>query len=195
MSFGLLCCAIVTADMKGIKPEWPSVTSVLNLAANSFRRLKSTGEWDNVSGNRSRAFMTHPMKSIPENTSKPVPRKLICWNCGDGHHLKDCKKPKDQKKIELARSKFRPRGNRRFQPQGRRDDKSNKPFNQNHRRAYLLEQGKRRVKGAHATPGDRAPPAEVNQVDKITEQEANVAVRAGAVRSALRNRCMLPFSS
>ena len=41
---------IVAADMKGIKPEWPSVTSVLNLAANSFRRLKSTGEWDNMSG-------------------------------------------------------------------------------------------------------------------------------------------------
>ena len=33
---------IVAADMKGIKPEWPSVTSVLNLAANSFRRLEST---------------------------------------------------------------------------------------------------------------------------------------------------------
>ena len=101
-------------------------------------------------------------------------------------HLKDCKKPKDQKKIELARSKFRPRGNRRFQPQGRRDDKSNKPFNQNHRRAHLLEQGKRRVKGAHATPGDRTPPVEVNQVAKIAEQEANVAARAGAVCTALR---------
>ena len=92
---------IVAADMKGIKPEWPSVTSVLNLAANSFRRLKSTGEWDNVSGNRSRAFTAHPVKSIPENSFKPAPRKLICWNCGDGHHLKDCKKPKDQMKIEL----------------------------------------------------------------------------------------------
>ena len=44
---------IVAADMKGIKPEWPSVTSILNLAANSFRRLKSTGEWDNVSGGTS----------------------------------------------------------------------------------------------------------------------------------------------
>ena len=130
---------------------------------------------DYVSGNRSRAFTAHPAKTIPENSFKPAPRKLICWNCGDGHHLKDCKKPKDQKKIELARSKFRPRGNRRFQPQGRRDDKSNKSFNQNHRRAHLLEQGKRRVKGAHATPGGRAPPAEVNQVDKIADQEANVA--------------------
>ena len=95
-----------------------------------------------------------------------------------------------KRKLSWLRSKFRPRGNRRFQPQGRRDDKSNKPFNQNHRRAYLLEQGKHRVKGAHATPGDRAPPVEVNRVDKISEQEANVAVRAGAVRAALRNRCM-----
>ena len=39
-------------------------------------------------------------------------------------------------------------------------------------------------------PGDRTPPVEVNRVDKITEQEANVAVRVGAVRAALRNRCM-----
>ena len=91
---------------------------------------------------------------------------------------------------ESLLTSVRPVANNVLMPQGRRDDKSNEPFNQNHRRACLLEQGKHRAKGAHATPGDRTPPVEVNRVDKIAEQEANVAARAGAVRSALRNRCM-----
>ena len=52
-----------------------------------------------------------------------VQSKLICWNCDGPHHLKDCKKPIDWKKVEMARSEFKPRGNKPCQSNERRGDK------------------------------------------------------------------------
>ncbi len=34
------------------------------------------------------------------------PAQLACWNCGGNHHLKDCKEPKNQGRIDDAKKKW-----------------------------------------------------------------------------------------
>ena len=56
------------SDKTGLHPVWPDVDATLNLAANTYTRLKTNEEWN-----------------LPR-----APQALVvitCWNCGKGHTL------------------------------------------------------------------------------------------------------------
>lgn len=80
------------ADKYGGRPEWPTLEHILNLATNTYHRLHKSDQW-NI-----------PKKKGYTVTTDRV--TLICWNCGGPHHLKDCPKPKDKKRIEENKKKF-----------------------------------------------------------------------------------------
>ena len=93
------------ADMEGTQPKWPPISQILNLATNTYRRMKSTGQWDGIVSRRSKAFVTLVPRALPAASTQSS-TEVICWNCGGRHHLKDCTRPKDQGRIDRARERF-----------------------------------------------------------------------------------------
>ena len=89
------------ADKTGQLVNWPTVSELTSMATNSYKRLKSSNQWLTTPTGRRRALTAAP----PSNGPRRFTPK--CWNCGEeGHTLKDCKKPKDNAKIETARQAF-----------------------------------------------------------------------------------------
>jgi hypothetical protein len=61
------------------------------------------------------------IKTRPSSTSHVLTvSTIVCFNCGEQHHLNDCPKPKDKQQIESNKSKFRAASSR-----GPQNSKSN----------------------------------------------------------------------
>ena len=187
------------ADMKGVAVVWPSLNSVCRFALAMYRRLKASGEWDAVVGGRSRAYMGQPrLPPSPSTPFGPKP-KLICWNCGEeGHGVSDCKKPKNQSRIDSQRNKFfkgrdrkgfrSPKGrNFKPKPQGpkRRTGPDGRPQIRNKNGAYVLDQkAARQIRDDNIRRDLGAEGAKLPA--RGAQPQGNVAVQAEAVRVALR---------
>jgi DNA-directed RNA polymerase subunit RPC12/RpoP len=124
------------ADMEGARPVWPPVSKVLNLATNSYRRMKASGEW--LKPGKKTAFTGDASQS----SEKKKTFVIICWNCGGQHLLKECPKPKDEKRIQAARKKFNEARKKRKgkTPPKHKTGEDGKPMILNKNGVYVLDQ-------------------------------------------------------
>ena len=84
--------------------EYPSVPRTLNTSLNVYRRLiTTTSLWCRPTGTKPTAL-----------NAAPATFKLRCWNCEGDHHVKDCKAPRDEKRIAANRDKFNANRRNRF---------------------------------------------------------------------------------
>ncbi len=190
---------LFAADKAGIEPQWPSIGELLNMASNSYRRLKSAGKWDKYTSKKGSYFsgqLPAMTPRTPGNTPqrKPKPGQR-CWNCGsDKHLLPDCPKPRDENKIDANRKKFlegKKSTRRPFKskPKGTSSPPSTKmgmtavssdgkPLILNKNGVYVLDQ-----KAWKSTKSKTAPPVPPTETDSTTPQDTNP--RATQVRSLL----------
>ena len=141
--------ARVKADSEGLLvPEFPSVESITQLATNSYNRLKEASEWTNTkkTGAAFVAAGANPAGSQSAQRGGGSNTTLVCWNCSGPHLLRDCPEPKDQAKIDAARSKFR--SSRRPK---HKTSKEGKPLILNKRGLYVLDTKKWRAKQTSRT--------------------------------------------
>ena len=170
----------VVADTKGVQPQWPRVTEVINLALNSYRRLKNSGTWDEIVKNPAKALLGAPSTTIAPASG------LQCWNCGGHHHLKDCTKALDQAKIDRARQQFKQQRKGRGKTLPRHATGSDgKPLVLNKNGAYVLDQQAWRAVRAHLAI--TSAPSRSDSAPSTTGTPSQVTVQADAIRSALRS--------
>ena len=185
----------VKADMAGVQPSWPSITKVINLATTTHRRLKATGVWDEMTRKRGKACALMPNPNSKGATTYAV----LCWNCGKPHHLKDCKLPIDQAKVDKARAAFRSKrknstsnktnGKPRF-----KSGSDGKPLVLNKKGACVLDQKKWRALSAHFADKDGST-KNVEEASKSSESipnttegngpYGNLAMRVNTVKEKL----------
>ena len=107
------------ADKHGGQPAWPTVSEILRLATNTYRRLVQTGDWARPAvGGKRRALAAQT--SAPRDDSggyghgsgrgsgpPPFRRRRICFNCEkEGHLVPSCPEPLDQDKIKRNKQAF-----------------------------------------------------------------------------------------
>ena len=85
------------ADMSGMAPEWPSVTHLVNLATNSYSRMKIDKKWNGDTNKRVPAL----------NVTGTEKRRRSCFNCQKDHLLPDCPEPRDEARIAKNRAAFK----------------------------------------------------------------------------------------
>ena len=197
------------ADMDGARPVWPAVSKILNLATNSYRRMKASGEW--LKPSKKTAFTGE----VPQTSDKKKTYVIICWNCGGQHLLKECPKPKDENRIQAARKKFRAKLNERRKgrssgstPPKRKTGEDGKPMILNKKGVYVLDQKAYKASLSQTSSGGQgggtgdanatSPTANVaartdhnspqGSEQDDTSSSRGVTFRADAVRSILRRR-------
>jgi hypothetical protein len=197
------------ADMDGARPVWPAVSKILNLATNSYRRMKASGEW--LKPSKKTAFTGE----VPQTSDKTKTFVIICWNCGGQHLLKECPKPKDENRIQAAWKKFRAKLNERRKgrssgstPPKRKTGEDGKPMVLNKNGVYVLDQKAYKASLSQTSSGGQgggtgdanatSPTANVaartdhNSPQGSEQDDASssrgVTFRADAVRSILRRR-------
>ena len=143
-----------TADKVGGQPDWPSVTVITTLATNTYRRLVASGEWvaPAPAGTKVSGYL-----SVTEHAKRPTTTfQVVCWNCGGQHNARECKKPRDEAKIQAARDKFmaakRARGG--GNPKHKMG-KGGKPLILNKKGAYVLDQKRWRAMLAKSDKSDK----------------------------------------
>jgi hypothetical protein len=200
------------ADMEGTRPQWPSVSKILNMATNSYHRLKSSGRWDKSARAKSSAYVTQATWRSPRSETRPSGK---CFNCGSADHmLYDCPKPRDERKIEGNRKKFFDDKKKRqsSSPRGSNSGGSREgslPMKLNKHGLLVVDQKKYQQMRRAATSSSTAPtpvanpstpsiqanmastnPEMVSSSDRpspsTTQAQSDVAPRARAIRSALR---------
>ena len=197
------------ADLHGTQPRWPSVRSVVGLATNTYRCLKQSGVWDGKvktppgahtasSHSQSRALTNQPSRPPtvtrgPATTTTPGARTCAkCWNCDGDHLLNDCPLPHNHAKIEAARRRYQAWRCTRGKPRHTTGE-GGRPLILNRQGHYVLNQQRWRqmqgntsstsAPGASSTP----PPAPTPSPSPAAPgTSANVAIRAEAIRTALR---------
>ena len=115
---------ISEADMHGTRPKWPSISAILTLATNSYRRMKVTKQWDvATTGNGTQAGLTgtpkpgpHPRTQLQQDPF-PGKKQYKCFNCDKvGCNPRICKAPRDEAKIERNRKAFMDAKSRKTDP-------------------------------------------------------------------------------
>lgn len=168
---------LIKADLKGVKPVWPSLSEVIRLAKNSYSRLKSAGLWDDPK----KSAKGYTAQLTPNRPQSSTPRKLLCWNCGsDNHLLNDCTVKRNQDKIDEARRKFRA-----MRRPKHKTSADGKPLIRNKNGAYVLDSKKVKNKTAKSKSDNKTESTNPNETGDV-KSSANVAHRADAIRSALR---------
>jgi hypothetical protein len=201
------------ADMEGARPVWPAVSMVLNLATNSYRRMKASGEW--LKPSKKTAFTGE----VPHSGDKKKTYVIVCWNCGGQHLLKECPKPKDESRIQAARKKFKEKlselkkkRRKGSTPPQRKTGEDGKPMILNKNGVYVLDQKAYKASlsrtpaitsgggqgGGTGETTATTPTANVAARTDLNSQQASeqgdssssrgVTFRADAVRSILRRR-------
>ena len=199
------------ADKFGGIPNWPSITTITNLATSMYSRLKNKGDWVADAKTKKGAYNANGSgpPALPDSTPRP---KRSCWNCGSPDHLlNDCDKPRDQAKIDAARKRFRAQNPRPPGPGGKarrkgafhangtkRKTRRKPPPSKKDKVDYdqSLLQGIRGLLGSMTDPkppvvpppADRSPstPPAVHHVD-VPATDSDVTVRAASIRALLRN--------
>jgi len=94
-------------DKKGVIPQFPSYTSILNLATATYTRLQAEGKW-NVPSKKEAALAAQSQGGQSGGRSGGRrPFKGNCFNCGSPKHpLPLCPHPRDEAKIAKAREEF-----------------------------------------------------------------------------------------
>ena len=186
----------LAADLTGSRPAYPSVSSLLNMALNSYKRLKSSGVWDSQTGRKPRASIAAPPTPVAAQASQqlqcqPVssnssPPKKICWNCGENHVVLECPYPRNEEKIAKGREKWKAAKRSQGKPK-RRTGPDGRPQVLNKRGYYVLDQ--KAWKAAQlATQGVAAGAGSgsCSTTPRAETSASNVAERATAIKSALK---------
>lgn len=81
----------------------PTPGELYKLAEQTYLELVSTDAWTGITTKGT----THTGLTVGGAPS-PAPHTPVCWNCGEpGHNVMTCPKPKNQKRIDAERTKFR----------------------------------------------------------------------------------------
>jgi len=80
-----------------------TVDQILTKAVAKYRLLVEENKWNSNGTTGKSVFLA---KGIKDASSFQTKFQVICWNCGGGHGLGDCKAIKDEAKIQQARDKF-----------------------------------------------------------------------------------------
>jgi hypothetical protein len=91
-------CAIDLALLETGQTTQISADKVLELAAAEYCKLCEKGEWTGAGNKGKSAFIASGIQAKV--------RIAVCWNCGGAHKLDECKKSKDEKKIQAAKDKY-----------------------------------------------------------------------------------------
>ena len=193
------------ADLHGTQPRWPSVTSVINLATNAYRRLKQAGIWDGkvksqpgalVTGRPQRALTNRPAtrpptRPTPTSTGTGARPRPKCWNCDGEHLLVDCTAPRDQAKIDAARARYRAwRSSRGSRPRPRTTTGADgRPMILNRNGSYVLDQ--RRWRAMHYSAStesnsSRHAPRESSRVDSHPSSSSDSTSSSPPARTGSR---------
>jgi hypothetical protein len=74
---------------------------IFTLAESEYRDMQTLNTWSGVHTKGSSAFNAgHPSDGTGTTTQ-------LCFNCGGPHHVKECKKPRDENKINQAAANFK----------------------------------------------------------------------------------------
>ena len=190
------------ADLKGISPTWPDLSTILTLANNTHQRMKHSGLWDGAT-RRSQAH--NAIASAPPQQCHPArgthtargPRPVKCWNCGGQHPLPDCPSPRDEARIERAREQHRANNPRSLRGKPKYETGSDgKPLILNRQGPCVLDQKKwRRMRALLATPTTANTPTNDGRGTQSTaparSPSGHVARHATAMRSALTSATSL----
>ena len=97
--------------------DMPTIKYILTYAQLAYRNLVQSGDWDSVLQKPAgkSAFVAQPGTFSPPSTSggqTPATfAKGTCFNCGGDHHLRFCKEPRDNDRINHNRAQH-PNGTR-----------------------------------------------------------------------------------
>jgi hypothetical protein len=77
-------------------------SSLHGMADAEYVHMKYSGQWTLPKGHGDNAALI---------TVKPLPKAVlqagVCWNCSkEGHHLGECKKPRDNRRIDANKTAF-----------------------------------------------------------------------------------------
>ena len=202
-----------TADMRGVAVEWPPLKSICLFALAMYRRLKAAGIWDSTVGGRTGAYLSQPRLPSSGTSCTLTPRRpgtssrpftisdIECWNCGEkGHGVDDCKKPRNEQRIQAARKKyFDAKRQRRSggsgttrrssgQPPKRKVGQNGYPMILNKNGAYVVDQKllktlRNDIRGDQPSEGAKPPPTAL-----APEAPGYEAGQAEAIRSTLRDQ-------
>ena len=130
------------ADMYSLAPEWPTVSSLVNLATNSYSRMKVANKWHGTGSGKAAAFAAQtPDRSTTSSVQRP---KRRCFGCGkDTHLLPDCPEPRDEARIAKNRAAFQkanPRNGSSRKGPLHKTSSDGKPLIRNKLGAYVLDQ-------------------------------------------------------
>ena len=130
--------------MTGVKPNWPSVGNLSNLATNSCSRMQQENKWHRAK-DKSAAFNateTYCLPVTPSGKTNTKP-KHRCWLCGSPNHMApECPQPRDEAKIAKNRDAFLKANPRTRPPRGphRKLESDGTPLIRNKHGAYVLDQ-------------------------------------------------------
>jgi len=195
----------VAADMAGSNAAaYPSITKLLNMALNAYRRMKLSGVWTSQTGRKSQASLTAQpsVQPVVPSSSQPSVNNATqshqhqdkgkyvrkCWNCDSIEHvLGDCPDPHNQAKIDANRKKFAAFKRSR----GRSSTKvvNGKPMKLNKNGYYVLDQKamreQKKLASLTAVPDKASLAAQVTSPE-VTSSQALVST--DTVRSNLKSK-------
>jgi hypothetical protein len=74
----------------GTPPDFLPLDIIFALAESEYRDMQTLNKWSGIHTKSSSAFNA----SHPSDGSGPTTQ--VCFNCGRHHHVKECKKPRDE---------------------------------------------------------------------------------------------------
>jgi hypothetical protein len=80
-----------------------TVDQILTKAVAKYRLLVEENKWNSNPSSGKSVFLAKGIKDASQFQAK---FQVICWNCGGGHALGECKITKNEVKIQQARDKF-----------------------------------------------------------------------------------------
>ena len=160
------------ADRTGNRPQWLPVDETLNLATNTYARMKLDDKW---------------CQPTTPGASAHVDGTLSCWNCSGPHAVNVCPEPRDEACIKRNRDAFRAR--RPNQPRNR--DAQGRPLKYNKKQALVVdtkqlrkEQARAEKKKRHRKKKDKQPTTD----DKSSESTGASAELKALLQTALDNQ-------
>ena len=196
------------ADLKGTRPEYPSVSDLLTLALTSYRRLDQSQVWAaRVRAHHARSNKRGTTQSANNATSSTSRSSSTgggssgyerhCWNCGSTNHVvTECDKPRNQSKIDAERKKWlAAKKSKGDTPEKKTDPDTGRPMILNKNGLYVLDQkawkalqGDAAEGSTPATSGEASASPSVNLASSSETIVYDVEDQASKIRSALKRR-------